>query len=294
MKRKGLALLIWVLSLAGTIWLFFVVPKGFLPVGDSGMIRGVYLAAEGTSPAQMQAYQRRLTEIAEAEPGVDQVITVTGLQNNQLTTSMGLFIVLLKPEGQRAPIAEITQRITEKVRQQVPGVIPLLQPYPTLNIDTGATSNTQGAFAYQLTSTDPELLYKTAGALVERLQKDRRISSVSRATCAMNTPIQELEILRDQAYSYGVNVQDIESTLAIAFAQGMGRQIQTPLNVYWVILELLDNQRARLDYLNLLWVRNQQGEPRSARLAGAAARQDRSGIDQPHQSDHLGDNLLQS
>ncbi len=258
-ERKALALLIWVLSLAGTIWLFLVIPKGFLPVGDSGMIRGVYLAAEGTSPAQMQAYQKELMRLSESEPGVDQVITVTGLQNNQLTTSMGLFIVLLKPEGQRAPIAEITRRITEKVRQQVPGVIPLLQPYPTLNIDTGATSNTQGAFAYQLTSTDPELLYKTAGALVERLQKTDGFIGVS-SDMRVNTPIQEIEILRDQAYSYGVNVQDIESTLAIAFAQGRGSQIQTPLNVYWVILELLDSQRARLNDLNLLWVRNQQGD----------------------------------
>ena len=248
-KCKGLALLIWLLSLAGTIWLFFAVPKGFLPVGDSGMIRGVYLAAEGTSPAQMKAYQNQLMRIAEAEPGVDQVITVTGLQNNQVTTSMGLFIVLLKPEGQRAPIAEITQRINEKVRQQVPGVIPLLQPYPTLNIDTGATSNTQGAYAYQLTSTDPDLLYKTASTLVDRLQKTEGFIGVS-SDMRMNTPIQELEILRDQAYSYGVNVQDIENTLAIAFAQGMSGQIQTPLNVYWVILELLDKQRARLDYLN--------------------------------------------
>ena len=127
---------------------------------------------EGTSPAQMQAYQKQLMEISKAEPGVDQVIIVTGLQNNQLTTSMGLFIVLLKPEAQRAPIAEITQRIVPKFRQQVPGVVPLLQPYPTLNIDTGATSNTQGAYAYQLTSTDPELLYDTARQAHRTLEQD--------------------------------------------------------------------------------------------------------------------------
>ena len=221
------------------------------------MIRGVYLAAEGTSPAQMQAYQKQLMEISKAEPGVDQ--ERHGLQNNQLTTSMGLFIVLLKPEAQRAPIAEITQRIIEKVRQQVPGVVPLLQPYPTLNIDTGATSNTQGAYAYQLTSTDPELLYETARKLIERLSKTEGFIGVS-SDMRMNTPFLEIEILRDQAYSYGVNVQDIENTFAVAFAQGMSGQIQTPLNVYWVILELLDRQRARLDNLNLLWVRNQQGD----------------------------------
>jgi HAE1 family hydrophobic/amphiphilic exporter-1 len=258
-QRKGLALLVWLLSLGGTIWLFIVIPKGFLPVGDSGMIRGVYLAAEGTSPAQMQAYQNQLTEISRAEPGVDQVITATGLQNNQLTTSMGLFIVLLKPESERAPIAEITQRIIEKVRQRVPGVIPLLQPYPTLNIDTGATSNTQGAYAYQLTSTEPELLYATAAKLVDRLSKTDGFVGVS-SDMRMNTPFLEIEILRDQAYSYGVNVQDIEDTLALAFAQGLSGQIQTPLNVYWVIVELLDRQRSKLDNLNLLWVRNQQGD----------------------------------
>ena len=136
-------------------------------------------------------------------------------------------------------------------------MIPLLQPYPTLNIDTGATSNTQGAYAYQLTSTDPELLYATAQAH-RTLEQDGGIHRVS-SDMRMNTPFLELEILRDQAYSYGVNVQDIENTLAVAFAQGMTGQIQTPLNVYWVILELLDRQRARLDNLNLLWVRNQQG-----------------------------------
>ena len=221
------------------------------------MIRGVYLAAEGTSPAQMQAYQKQLMEISKTESGVDQVIIATGLQNNQLTTSMGLFVVLLKPESQRAPIAEITQRIIDKARQQVPGVVPLLQPYPTLNIDTGATSNTQGAYAYQLTSTDPELLYDTARKLIARLSKTEGFTAVS-SDMRTNTPFLEIEILRDQAYSYGVNVQDIENTLAIAFAQGMTGQIQTPLNVYWVILELLDRQRARLDNLNLLWVRNQQ------------------------------------
>ena len=118
-----------------------------LPVGDSGMIRGVYLAAEGTSPAQMQAYQKQLMEISKAEPGVDQVIVVTGLQNNQLTTSMGLFIVLLKPEAQRAPIAEITQRIVAKVRAAGSGRSSAVATVSYLNIDTGATSNTQGAYA---------------------------------------------------------------------------------------------------------------------------------------------------
>ena len=255
MKRHFFAFAVWLLSLAGTIWLFFIVPKGFLPIGDSGMIRGVYLAAEGSSPAQMQACQKQLLTIFQADPAVDQAITVTGLQNSQITTSMGLVVLLLKPEGTRAPIAEVTKRVTAKVRAEVPGVTPLIQPYPTLEIDTGATSNMQGQYAFQLTSTDPNLLYETAGKLVARLQKTKGFAEVS-SDMRMNTPFQELEILRDQAYSYGVNVADIENTLAAAFSQGQAGQIQTPLNVYWVILELLDKQRAMLKDLDLLWVRN--------------------------------------
>jgi HAE1 family hydrophobic/amphiphilic exporter-1 len=251
MKRHLFAFIVWVLSLAGTIWLFVVVPKGFLPVGDSGMIRGVFLAAEGSSPAQMQAYQAQLEAIFKADPAVDQAITVTGLQNSQITTSMGLTVLLLKPVGTRAPTAEI--------RRQVPGVVPLIQPYPTLEIDTGATSNMQGQYAFQMTSTDPDLLYKTAEQLVARLQKTEGFSEVS-SDMRMNTPFEELEILRDQAYSYGVNVADIEDTLAAAFSQGQASQIQTPLNVYWVITELLDSQRAKLRDLGLLWVRNQSND----------------------------------
>lgn len=255
MKRHFLAFGVWLLSLAGTIWLFVVVPKGFLPIGDSGMIRGVFLAAEGSSPEQMQAYQKQLQAIFQADPAVDQAITVTGLQNSQITTSMGLTVLLLKPVGTRSPIAEVSERVTAKVRAEVPGVTPLIQPYPTLEIDTGATSNMQGQYAYQMTSTDPDLLYKTAEQLVARLQKTKGFAQVS-SDMRMNTPFQELEILRDQAYSYGVNVADIENTLAAAFSQGMAGQIQTPLNVYWVILELLDKQRATLPDINLLWVRN--------------------------------------
>ncbi len=255
MKRHFFAFAVWVLSLAGTIWLFVIVPKGFLPIGDSGMIRGVYLAAEGSSPAQMQAYQKQLQTIFQADPAVDQAITVTGLQNSQITTSMGLVVLLLKPEGTRSPIAEVTKRVTARVRAEVPGVTPLIQPYPTLEIDTGATSNMQGQYAYQLTSTDPELLYKTAEQLVARLQKTEGFAQVS-SDMRMNTPFEELEILRDQAYSYGVNVADIENTLAGAFSLGQASQIQTPLNVYWVILEVLDKQRAQLSGINLLWVRN--------------------------------------
>lgn len=259
MGRKKLAIFVWLVSLAGTIYLFVVVPKGFLPVGDSGMIRGVFMTQEGTSPAQIQEYQRKMEEIFKADPAVAEGITVTGLQNSSLTTSMGLAVFILKPENQRDPIAVVSERLTAKFKKEVPGILPLIAPYPTLNIDTGATANLQGAYAYQLTSTDPNLLYSAAEKLLERLRQTKGFEGVS-SDMRMNTPFLDLDIQRDQMSSYGVTASELENTLELAFSQGMTGQIQTPLNVYWVILELVDKQRAKLKDLSLLWVRNQAGD----------------------------------
>ncbi len=259
MRRKGLAVVLWSVSLGGTIYFFVVLPKGFLPVGDSGMIRGVFMTSEGTSPAKIQEYQSQLMDIFRADPAVDEIVTVTGLQNSTITTSMGLVVLILKPENARPPIATVSQRLVDKARQTIPGVNLLIQPYPTLNIDTGATANLQGQYAFQLTGTDPGLLYSTAQRLVERLQKTPGFSQVS-SDLRLNMPVQELEILRDQASSYGVTARQIEQTLAAAFSQGMAGQIQTPLNVYWVIVELMETQRRNLSNVKLLWVRNNAGD----------------------------------
>ncbi|MDX2080871.1 MAG: efflux RND transporter permease subunit [Terrimicrobiaceae bacterium] len=259
MKFKPLAVLIWVASLAGTVWLLVVIPKGFLPVGDSGMVRGVFLTQEGTSPAKIQEYQSALMRIFENDPAVSEVVTVTGLQNSNMTTSMGLVVVILKDESKRPPIAEVSQRLITKAAQVVPGVQLLIQPFPTLNIDTGATANLQGQFAFQMTGTDPDLLYRTARSMVDRMKTNPAFAQVS-SDLRMNMPVEELEILRDQASSYGVTAEQIEQTLAAAFAQGMAGQIQTPLNVYWVIVELIESQRRNLSNVQLLWVRNNQGD----------------------------------
>ncbi len=91
MERHLLALIVWGALARRHDLVVYRGPEGFLPIGDSGMIRGVFLAAEGSSPAQMQGYQAKLEAIFKKDPAVDQAITVTGIQNSQITTSMGLY-----------------------------------------------------------------------------------------------------------------------------------------------------------------------------------------------------------
>src|SRR6201987_493247 len=87
LRQRWVSALIWVLCLGGTVYLFNVVPKAFLPIGDSSFIQGVFIAQEGSSPTQMHEYQARVEDILHANPAVDETVTLSGssgiLQANQ-------------------------------------------------------------------------------------------------------------------------------------------------------------------------------------------------------------------
>src|SRR5215470_11115804 len=106
LRRRWVSALIWVVCLVGTIGLFMVVPKAFLPVGDSSFIWGVMIAKEGSSPEQMHALQDQADEVMRRDPAVWATFTMTG--NGQfLASNQGLLLAFLKPPDQRAPIQAV-------------------------------------------------------------------------------------------------------------------------------------------------------------------------------------------
>src|SRR4029077_11526421 len=78
LRQRWPSALIWVLCLGGTIYLFDIVPKAFLPIGDSSFIQGVFIAQEGSSPTQMHEYQAQVEEVLQANPAVDETVTLSG------------------------------------------------------------------------------------------------------------------------------------------------------------------------------------------------------------------------
>jgi HAE1 family hydrophobic/amphiphilic exporter-1 len=124
----------------------------------------------------------------------------------------------------------------------VPGVIPLIRPVPSLKISSGATSNQQGEYAFALTGTNSELLYASAQKLIDRLQHEPGFVQVS-SDMRHNVPYLDVEILRNQATTYGVTADAIEETLQLAYGGGRVAQIMTPLNQFDVIVELDDDVR---------------------------------------------------
>jgi len=241
LRHKWIALTLWVISLAGSVFLYIEIPKTFLPVGDSGAMLGPFIAREGTAPEQMQAYQDQVMAILQASPYLRQAVSITNIKGG-LPSSMGLAWTELKSAHERPSMPEVFAAVNREIYTKVPGIIPLIRPVPTLNIATGATSNTQGEFAFTMRGADPDTLYGAASQLLSLLGQEPGFLQVS-SDMRHQVPFLDVEILRDQARSYGINADDVERTLELALGGGRIAQIMTPLNQYDVVLELADARR---------------------------------------------------
>src|SRR5205823_11665682 len=138
LRRRPISALIWLGCLAGTALLFIVVPKAFLPPGDSSVIFGVIIGQEGSSPAQMQTLQARADDVLHEDPNIVTNFSMTGA-GQFLSSNQGILFIFIKPPGTRAPIQNVAGQLMGKLGA-IPGLFAFLRPYPVLEISTGATN----------------------------------------------------------------------------------------------------------------------------------------------------------
>ncbi len=257
LKRTWISLLVWIFCLGGTVLLFLAVPKSLLPVGDSGFIRGVFQAQEGTSPAQMQKMQRVVDVAFQEDDAVYTAITLTGA-GGKMSSSQGLCVSFLKSLEERPPIREVMARITQKIND-TPGVMAFLQANPVLQISTGATATTQGKFAFALSGIDSASVNRAALDLIGKLRQYPGFLFVN-SDLRLNTPNLKIEIFRDRAASYEVPVSSILDTLRSAYSQNYTTLIRTEKDQYQVIVETADHHREKASDLEKLYVRSNNGQ----------------------------------
>ena len=256
LRHKWISAWSWVFCLIGTIVLFQAVPKSLLPAGDSGFIRGIFQAQEGSSPERMHQYQKAVDEILHADDSVDIGVTISGL-TGRTSTSQAVTLAFLKPRKERPDIQEIITRMQAKM-SKIPGIQPILQANPVLQLSTGATSTTQGKFAYTLTGIKPEEVYKASRDLVDKMRAYPDFQSVN-SDLKMNTPNLQIDIRREQASRYGVTAQAILNALNNAYSQNYVYLIKKVTDEYQVIVEAQDNERTRPQDLEKIWVRSTNG-----------------------------------
>ncbi|MDR1890875.1 MAG: efflux RND transporter permease subunit [Puniceicoccales bacterium] len=254
--HKGSSVIVWIISLLGTFLTFMVLPKTFLPEGDSGSMMGVFIAQEGTSPAQMKGYQSQVNAVFRKNPYVDKTMSVSGL-TGMLPGNQGLAVCVLK-EGKRPKIQTISQMLMRDL-YAIPGTVAFVRPMPTLSVNTGAVSTNQGKYAYVLSGMDTDAVYKCAGELVAAMRQNSGFTSIS-TDMFINSPQVSIDYLRSQAARYGVNAYSIENMLKQAYSGNYCYQIKTQTRQYKVIVESDDIFRQNAENLNSLYFRSDSGE----------------------------------
>ena len=232
LRYQGLVLLVAVGTLVGTVLLYVVTPKGFLPQQDTGVIVAVTEASQSASVPRMAALQTQLAEVAQRDPAVAGVVSFVGAGTINATPNTGRLTIALKPRRERDPAPAVIARL-QAAMGDVPGMSVFMQAVQDIQIGT-RISRTQ--FQYTLIDTDPEELATWAPRLLARLRAMPDLQDVAsdQQTEGFATRIQ---VDRDAAMRLGVTMQEIQDTLYDAFGQRQISTIFSQANQYRVVLE---------------------------------------------------------
>ena len=256
LAHQALTLAVTVGTVLLTVLLALVVPKGFFPLQDTGLLVGISEAPADVSFTRMSELQRTLDEEVLSDPDVLSVASSIGPDGINATSNSGRVSITLKPRGERsAGATEIIARLQPKL-SQVPGISLYLQPVQDLQIET-RTSRTQ--FQYTLEDADPGELSDWAPRILERMRALPQLADVASDEVSDGLQLR-LTIDRDTAGRLGVTPQAVDDALYDAFGQRQVSTIFTQLNQYRVILEMQPDEAQQPTALDRLYVRAQTGE----------------------------------
>ncbi|RWU17046.1 multidrug transporter subunit MdtB [Pseudomonas alkylphenolica] len=233
LKHQPLTLLVAVATLGLTVLLYLVVPKGFFPAQDTGVIQGISEAPQSVSFAAMSERQQQLSAVILQDPAVQSLSSYIGVDGDNATLNSGRLLINLKPHGERDDTAaQVIARLQPQVDKLV-GIRLFMQPVQDLSIED-RVSRTQ--YQFSLSSPDADLLALWSGKLVDALQQRPELTDV--ASDLQDKGLQVFLVIdRDAASRLGINVADITNALYDAFGQRQISTIYTQASQYRVVLQ---------------------------------------------------------
>ncbi|MFA6635927.1 MAG: efflux RND transporter permease subunit [Candidatus Omnitrophota bacterium] len=253
LMRRYIALIAWGLCFAGTLCFFSILPKSFMPEGDSGAIQGGILMQQGTGTKDVRNFQDQINTVLRANPYVEKILTVTGT-NSGADQSSGVLVAVLT-KGKRPSIQKITRDLSFRL-MSMPAGFAFIQPIPSLQLSTGGESTATGSrYSYVVTGEDAEAVYGAAEALQNKMASLPGFIDIQN-NVKLNMPKLKVKILRDRASTFGISAQDIEQALLLAYAGGKITTYKTDVDQYDVILELLKEYQRSPDDLGRIYVRS--------------------------------------
>jgi multidrug efflux pump len=270
LKHQPLTLLVAIATLGLTVVLYLVVPKGFFPVQDTGVIQGISEAPQSISFAAMSQRQQELAKIILADPAVESLSSYIGVDGDNATLNSGRLLINLKPHGQRdLSAAQVITRLQPQIDKLV-GIRLFMQPVQDLTIED-RVSRTQ--YQFSMSSPDAELLALWSDKLVHALSQLPELTDV--ASDLQDKGLQVyLVIDRDAASRLGVSVSNITDALYDAFGQRQISTIYTQASQYRVVLQAQSGETLGPDALNQIYVKTTDGgQVRLSSLAKVEQRQ---------------------
>ena len=258
LDRNIATLLVFAATVALTAGLYFVVPKGFFPSQDTGVIQGITEASQATSFGAMGERQQLMAEQILKDPAVASLSSFIGVDGTNTTLNAGRMLINLKPKAERdvesRNISNVIRRITEATRS-VPGIELYLQPVQDLTIED-RIAKTQ--YQFLLSSPNIEELNSWTVQLLERLRTLPQLADV--ASDLQDNGLQAfVEIDRGTAGRLGVTVAGIDNALYNAFGQRLISTIFTQSNQYRVVLEVAPEFKVGPQALGNLYVPSNNG-----------------------------------
>jgi multidrug efflux pump len=250
LDRQTAVLLVAAATLLFTVFLYVIVPKGFFPVQDTGIILGISEAPQWISFSAMAERQQELAKLILEDPAVESLSTFIGVDGTNVTMNTGRVLINLKPlQERRINASEVIRRL-KPVLAKLRGITLYMQPVQDLTVED-RVSRTQ----FQYTLEDPNIVELNAwtSKFVEALQGAPELRDVSSDQQDQGLEAR-LDIDRATASRYGISTQLLDDTLYDAFGQRQISTIFTQLNQYRVVLEVKPEFRKSPDKLRDIFI----------------------------------------
>jgi HAE1 family hydrophobic/amphiphilic exporter-1 len=256
LERRRTMMGITLLTVVGTLLLFWFVPRSLIASEDYGLLMCWTEAAEGISFKAMAERQQQVAEVIAKDPNVESFMSVAGRIGTLTSENTGLLFLRLKPRSERALSAdEIVQELRPKL-DRIPGIVCRPQNPPPIQIGGRLT---QGQYQFTLQSGDAKALYGFAPILEAKVRALPGFQDVT-SDLRLKNPQINVEIDRDKASALGVSAAQIELALYDAYGTRQISTIYAPGNTYQVIMELLPEYQLRPEALSMLYVQSSSGK----------------------------------
>ena len=255
LEHQPLTLLVAVATLALTVLLYIVIPKGFFPLQDTGLVQGITQAGPTISFASMAEHQRALADAILKDPNVQSVSSFIGVDGTNNTLNSGRLLINLVPKDQRSE--NITDVISDLTREanSVTGISLYLQPVQDLTIDSTVS---RAQYQFVLQGASGPILDQWVPKLIARLKQSPVLRNVS--TNYLDKGLSATIVIdRDTAARFGITAATIDNALYDSFGQRIISTIFTQSNQYRVILETVPSLQSTINSLAAVYLPSAAG-----------------------------------